>query len=137
MVPDDIRALSDYFYDNGDVGECLASGSFQTDGMIVVPCSMKTLAGIHSGYSSSLLLRACDVTIKEQRRLVLVARESPLSPIHLRNMYELSQMGVMIVPPMMHYYSNSDSLESWTHQFAQRVLGYFGLATEPYEWQGL
>ena len=99
-----VKALADVVYDVSSLGECPASGSFKMDAMIIVPCSMKTAAGIASGYSDNLLLRAADVTLKEARQLVLVARESPLSPVHLRNLHELSSMGVRVVPPMISFY---------------------------------
>ena len=89
---EEIRNLADQVYDNGNIGAAPASGSFQNMGMIIVPCSMKTLAGIHCGYSDSLLLRAADVILKERRKLVLAVRECPFSTIHLRNMYELSYL---------------------------------------------
>lgn len=98
--------------------------------MIVVPCSMKTAAGIHSGYSDNLLLRAADVTLKERRKLVLVAREAPLGTIHLRNLYELSQMGAVILPPMLNYYCGAKTLEEMTRQAACRVLDQFGCAPD-------
>ena len=130
--------LADHCYSPRDIGAAPASGSFLTDGMIVVPCSMKTLAGIQSGYCENLLLRAADVTIKEQRKLVLVTRESPFSPIHLRNMYELSQMGVVIQPPMVNYYSRPESLEDLTRQIACRILDRFGIdCGELRRWEGM
>ena len=105
--------------------------------MIVVPCSMKTAAGIHSGYSDNLLLRAADVCLKERRKLVLVARESPLSTLHLRNLYELSQMGAVILPPMLTYYQRPSSLEDCTRHMVQRILSQFDLDDTAYEWRGM
>ena len=105
LTPEQFCALADCAYDNRDIGAGPASGTWRSCGMLIVPCSMKTLAGVHSGYSDSLLLRAADVTLKEARPLVLCPRETPLSPIHLRNLYELSQLGVRIVPPMLSYYT--------------------------------
>ena len=93
MELEELRRLSHVWYDNGDIGAAVASGSFRTLGMAVVPCSMKTLAGIVTGYSDSLLLRAADVVLKERRRLVLVPRECPLSTLHLRNLTAASEMG--------------------------------------------
>ena len=99
---EEIEALADQVCDTKDIGAGPASGSFRTEGMLIVPCSMKTVAGIHSGYADNLILRAADVTIKEQRTLVLAARETPLSAIHLRNLSELATIpGVRIIPPMM------------------------------------
>lgn len=130
--------LADFVYDNHDIGALPASGSFQTIGMLVVPCSMKTLAGIHSGYSDNLLLRAADVTVKEGRKLVLAVRETPLSPIHLRNMYELSMMGVTILPPMLTYYQNPQSVEEMTMHVVGKLLDQFEMETEGYHrWEGM
>lgn len=127
---DDIRNLADVVYDNGSIGAGPASGTFRTMGMVVVPCSMKTLAGIVSGYSDSLLLRAADVTLKERRKLVLVTRECPLGTLHLRNMYEASQLGAVILPPVLSYYNHPESLEDCTRHIAGKVLDQFGLEPE-------
>ena len=89
LEPEDVKRLADHVCAPGEIGAKPASGSFKTEGMLIVPCSMKTIAGIHSGYADNLILRAADVTVKEQRTLVLAARETPLSGIHLRNLYEL------------------------------------------------
>ena len=125
-----VKSLADVCYDIGEIGQCPASGSFPMDAMIVVPCSMKTVAGIVSGYSDNLLLRAADVTIKEARPLILVPRESPLSPIHLRNLQELSAMGVRIVPPLISFYQNYTTIEEWTNNFVERLLEVVGLKNE-------
>ena len=137
MDIDEAARLADFIYPNESIWEKPASGSFKTCGMIVVPCSMKTLAGISSGYSDSLLLRACDVTIKEQRKLVLAVRESPLSPVHLRNMYELSKMGVMIMPPVMEFYSDARTREEAACRFAKRAVGVFFDSVTAGEWDGV
>ena len=119
-------------YDWQDIGCCLASGSFRTRGMLVVPCSMATLAGIAAGSSRNLIERAADVTIKERRRLVLVPRETPLSPIHLRNMLTLAEMGVDIVPPMPAFYFGPGGLDDLVDFFVKRVLTLAGLpGSEP------
>ena len=136
LSPEELAGLADVFYENDRIGAALASGSFATEGMLVVPCSMKTVAGIVSGYSDNLLLRAADVTLKERRKLVLVARESPLSSIHLRNMYELSRMGAVIMPPVMTYYRQADSVQEMTRNFVQRLLVQFGMKQEEWEWTG-
>ena len=107
------------------------------EGMIIVPCSMKTVAGIVSGYSENLLLRAADVMLKEHRKLVLVARESPLSTIHLRNLYEMSQIGGIIMPPMMTYYNHPKTIEDCTRHTVQRILRQFDLNEDCYEWEGM
>ena len=98
---------------------------------------MKTVAGIASGYSENLLLRAADVTIKEGRKLVLVPRECPLSQIHLRNMYELSRMGVVMIPPMLSYYNRPETVEECTRHIVGKVLDQFDIEGEEYRrWQG-
>ncbi len=139
LSSEELFSLADEVYDPRDIGAGPASGTFRTAGMLVVPCSMKTLAGIHSGYADTLLLRAADVTIKEQRPLVLAVRESPLSPIHLRNMQELSMIpGVRIIPPMMTWYTRPKSVEEMTHHMAAKLLEPFGIESENYHrWQGI
>lgn len=134
----EMKALADVCYDNDNIGAAVASGSYETMGMVIVPCSMKTVAGIHSGYSDNLLLRAADVVLKERRKLVLVARECPLSTIHLRNLYELSQMGAVILPPMLSYYNHPLTLSDATNQIIGRILDQFGLeAPELQRWEGI
>lgn len=129
-------ALADQVYDNSNIGTAIASGSFPTAGMVVIPCSMKTAAGIHSGYSDSLILRAADVTLKEGRPLVLVPRETPLSPIHLRNLYELSMMGVAIVPPMMTFYSGPQTVDDMIRHLIGKVLDRLGIPADYRRWGG-
>lgn len=136
-MAEQVKALADVVYDIHALGAKPASGSFPMDAMIVVPCSMKTVAGIASGYSDNLLLRAADVTLKEARPLLLVARESPLSPIHLRNLQELSGMGVRIIPPMVSYYQGFTTLEEWTDNFVERLLGMLGLKNSTQSWKGM
>lgn len=132
-----IELLADMVYDIDEIGQRPASGSFLMDAMIIVPCSMKTVAGIASGYSDNLLLRAADVAIKEARTLILVARESPLSPIHLRNLHELSTMGIRIVPPMISFYQGYNTIEEWTHNFVERLLSTLGLQNSMQIWNGM
>lgn len=133
----ELKSLATVCHSNSNIGAAPASGSFRTMGMIVVPCSMKTTAGIASGYSDNLLLRAADVTLKERRKLVLVARECPLSTIHLRNLYELSQMGAVILPPMLSYYSRPTSVEDCTRHTVNRILAQFDLEEDGYQWEGM
>lgn len=130
LSTEELNAMADVVYDNQNIGAAIASGTFKTVGMIVVPCSMKTVAGIVSGYSDNLLLRAADVTIKERRKLVLVARETPLSTIHLRNLYEMSRLGAVIIPPVLSYYNHPDSVEACTAHVAGKVLEQFGIEGE-------
>lgn len=136
---EEVTALSDHILDIKEIGAGPASGSFKTEGMLIVPCSMKTLAGIHSGYADNLLLRAADVTLKEQRTLVLAARETPLSSIHLRNMYEMSMIpGVRIIPPMMTFYHKPENIEEMTYHIAAKLVEPFGIEAEEYRrWKGI
>ena len=124
---EEVIALADKAYDIKNIGESIASGTFKAEGMVIVPCSMKTIAGIACGYSDNLLLRAADVTIKEGRKLVLAAREAPLSTIHLRNMLTLAEAGAIIIPPMVTYYSKPLTLEEMNRQIAGRILDKFGI----------
>ena len=136
--PEQLEKMADSVQDSHNIRAAPASGSFRTDGMIVVPCSMKTVAGIASGYSDNLLLRAADVTLKERRRLVLVTRECPLSSIHLRNMYELSRMGAVILPPVLSFYNHPDSLDCCVKHITGKILDLFGMEGEGYHrWEGM
>ena len=119
--------LADECHDIKNIGASIASGTYKTEGMIVVPCSMKTVAGIASGYSDNLLLRAADVTLKERRKLVLVARETPFNTIHLRNMLELSQMGAIILPPMLTFYNKPQSMDDMVNHIAGKILDVFDI----------
>lgn len=123
----DVAAMADCVYNAADQGALISSGSFRTDGMIIIPCSMKTLAGIRAGYAEELVGRAADVVLKEGRRLVLVPREMPLSTIHLENMLALSRMGIAMVPPMPAYYNHPQTVDDITRHIVTRVLDQFGL----------
>lgn len=132
---DDLVCLADKVYSIEDIGANIASGTFKSEGMIVIPCSMKTVAGIACGYSDNLLLRAADVIIKEKRKLILVPRESPLSVIHLKNMLFLAQLGVIIMPPMITYYNNPHNLEEVNRQIIGNILDKFGIQVSGfYRW---
>lgn len=136
LTAQQLRGLADVCYDNGDIGAAPASGSFRTAGMIVVPCSMKTVAGIATGYSDSLL-RAADVTLKERRKLVLAVRECPFSTIHLRNMQELSSMGAVILPMVLSFYNRPDGLDDCVRHLAGKILDQFGIEGQDFRrWQG-
>lgn len=139
VTVEQVAALADYVAEPEEIGAGPASGSFKTEGMLIVPCSMKTLAGIHSGYAENLLLRAADVTMKEQRKLVLAVRETPLSAIHLRNMQELAMIpGVRIIPPMMTFYHRPETIEEMTYHMASKLLEPFGIEAKEYRrWNGL
>lgn len=134
---DEIKKLADVVYDQSHIGASIASGTFQTDGMIVIPCSMKTVSGIAHGYSDNLLLRACDVMIKEQRQLILVTRETPLSPIHLDNLAYLSKLPkVVIMPPMMSYYQCPQTIEDMEIHLIGKILSRFDIEVEDFKrWQ--
>ncbi len=136
---EELERSADFVYQPEEIGAGPASGSFRTAGMLIVPCSMKTVAGICSGYAENLILRAADVTIKEQRTLVLAARETPLSAIHLRNLQELAHIpGVRIIPPMMTFYHKPKSIEDMIHHTAAKLLEPFGIEAEGYcRWSGL
>lgn len=136
MSPAEFRALADVSYDETDIGAAIASGSFATMGMIVLPCSMKTLAGIANGYADNLLLRAADVTIKEQRRLLLVPRDCPFSKIHLDNMAYLASLpGVFVMPPVLAYYNRPRTLEDMEQQIVDRLLNKLDLPCDSFrEW---
>ncbi len=137
MSPEEFASLADVVWDNKDLGAGPSSGSFKSIGMVIVPCSMKTVAGIASGYSDDLLLRAADVILKERRRLVLVARESPLGTVHLRNLYEVSKLGAVVLPPMLTYYPHPQTIEDMTKLIAGRILNQFGLELpDMYRWSG-
>lgn len=123
----DVQALADFNYSTSDMGATLSSGSFQTDGMVVIPCSMRTLSAIAHGIGDHLVHRAADVIMKERRRLVLVAREMPLSTVHLENMLTLSQKGVIILPPVPAFYNNPRSVDDIVDHIAVRVLDQFGI----------
>lgn len=122
MNGNDLARLAFRTHDIGNIGAAIASGTFETEGMAVVPCSMKTLAGICHGYAENLLLRAADVTLKERRKLVLVARETPFGLVHLRNMTALAEMGVTILPPMLTYYQHPQSIEDMTTHIVGKIM---------------
>ncbi|MCP1334861.1 UbiX family flavin prenyltransferase [Futiania mangrovi] len=126
--PADVHALAHTVYKVEDVGAALASGSFATMGMIVAPCSMRTLAEIATGVTSNLLTRAADVTLKERRRLVLVARETPLHLGHLRNMVAVTEMGAVVAPPVPAFYAGLETMDEVVTQAAGRALDLFGIA---------
>ncbi len=125
--PIEVMNLADTVYSVNDIGASIASGTFKTEGMVIIPCSMKTVAGIACGYSDNLLLRAADVIIKEKRKLIIVARESPLSTIHLRNMLSLSELGATIIPPMMSYYNNPTNIEDLNLHIIGKILDKFDI----------
>ena len=122
-----VEALAHTSYAPGDMGAAISSGSFQTAGMIIVPCSAKTLAAIAHGFGDGLIHRAADVILKERRKLLLAVREAPLSDIHLENMLKLSRMGAVILPPMPAFYNNPRSLTDIVEYTVARMLDQFGI----------
>ena len=122
-----VEALAHTVYAPTDMGAAVSSGSFQTAGMIVVPCSARTLAAIANGFGDSLIHRAADVVLKERRKLLLAVREAPLSDIHLENMLKLSRMGVVILPPMPAFYNNPRSLADIVEHTVARMLDQYGI----------
>jgi flavin prenyltransferase len=122
-----VEALATEVYAPNDMGAAIASGSFQADGMIIAPCSVKTLGAIAHGYGDSLVHRAADVTLKERRKLLLSVREAPLSEIHLENMLKLARMGAIILPPMPAFYMNPRTLDEVIDQTVLRMLDQFGV----------
>lgn len=122
ITKEDLEKLATHAYDEDDLAAPIVSGSFKTDGMVIIPCSMKTLAGISHGYSNNLILRAADVTLKEKRKLVLVPRETPLNIIHLRNMLNLAKQNVVILPAMPAYYHKPKSVDSLADYVVGKVL---------------
>ncbi len=133
-----IEALADQAYSPGDVGACVASGSFDTAAMVVAPCSMKTLAAVAHGFADNLLTRAADVTLKERRRLVLMVRETPFNLAHLRNMTAVTEMGGIIFPPLPAFYHRPSSIDELVAESVERVLALVGLqGATPKVWSGL
>lgn len=127
LSPDDLAPLASCVHPLEDIGASIASGTFRTEGMIVIPCSMKTVSGICHGYADNLLIRAADVTLKERRPLVLVTRETPLSRIHLRNMTSLAEMGAIIMPPVMTFYTRPESIHEMGQHIVGKALEVFGM----------
>ena len=125
----DVQALADVCYPIGDIGAAISSGSFKTMGMVVAPCSVRSLAEIATGVTSTLLTRAADVVLKERRRLVLMVRETPFHTGHIRNMLQLSEMGAIISPPVPAFYTLPQSLEEVVDHSLGRVLDLFEIET--------
>jgi 4-hydroxy-3-polyprenylbenzoate decarboxylase len=131
-----VTKLATRSYRNDDIGANVASGTYKTEAMVIIPCSMKTVAGIAIGYSENLLLRAADVIIKEQRKLIIVPRETPLSVIHLRNLLTLAELGVQIIPPVVAYYHKPETITEHNQQIIGRILDSLNLEYADYKrWQ--
>jgi flavin prenyltransferase len=133
-----LEALADHAYAPGDVGACVASGSFSAAAMVVAPCSMKTLAAVAHGLADNLLTRAADVTLKERRRLLLMVRETPFNLAHLRNMTAVTEMGGIVFPPLPAFYHQPKSIDDMVDDTVERVLQLLNLpGATPREWRGL
>ena len=138
LTRDALEAEADHSHAPGDIGACVASGSFATAAMVVAPCSMKSLAAIAHGFGDNLLTRAADVTLKERRRLVLMVRETPLNLAHLRNMTAVTEMGGIVFPPLPAFYHRPQSIDELIFESCERVLELTGLAgATPQAWNGL
>ncbi len=134
----ELEALADHAYAPGDVGACIASGSFDTAAMVVAPCSMKTLAAIAHGLADNLLTRAADVVLKERRRLVLMVRETPFNLAHLRNMTAVTEMGGIVFPPLPAFYHRPGSIDEMVADTVERVLALLQApGAAPRAWGGL
>ena len=134
----DIKNMATHFYNPSDIGAKISSGSFKTDGMIIAPCTMKTLSSIAHGFENDLIARAASVIIKEQRKLVLMVRETPLSAINLENMLKLSRIGVAIAPPVPAFYNHPTSLDDIVNHSVTRVLDLFDIETSLIKrWDGI
>ncbi len=133
----DFNALADHVHSFRDVGASLASGSFATAGMVVAPCSVRTLAAVAHGFSDNLITRAADVTLKERRRLVLMLRETPFNLAHLRNMTAVTEMGGVILPPLPAFYLHPKSILEMVDHTVARVLDMFDITMSSPRWQGM
>lgn len=134
----DIGRLADVEYNPRDIGAAIASGSFITHGMVIAPCSMKTLAAVAHGFSDNLVSRAADVVLKERRRLVLLTREAPLNLAHLRNMVAVTEMGGVIFPPVPAFYSRAETVDALINHTVGRVLDLFDVEHDRIvRWQGM
>ena len=137
LKPKSVEALATRSHRIGEMASALASGSFLTDGMLVIPCSMKTLAGVATGYSDNLLLRAADVTLKERRRLVLVVRETPLSLIHIENMAAVTRAGALVLPAMPAFYHKPKTVDDLVDQVVGKALSAVGVENDILKsWKG-
>jgi 4-hydroxy-3-polyprenylbenzoate decarboxylase len=134
----DVEALADVVHSVRDIGACVASGSFHTDGMVIAPCSMKTLASVAHGMCDNLITRAADVMLKERRRLILMVRETPFNLAHLRNMTAVTEMGGIIFPPLPALYQRPQTVSEMVDHTVGRVLDLFSIEqTIAPEWTGL
>ncbi|MDB5866940.1 MAG: UbiX family flavin prenyltransferase [Betaproteobacteria bacterium] len=134
----DIQTLADVVHNVRDIGASVASGSFITEGMVIAPCSMKSLSGVAHAYSDNLITRAADVVLKERRRLVLLTREAPLNLAHLRNMVAVTEMGGIVFPPVPAFYSGAKTIDDLINHSVGRVLDLFGVEHDSIQrWKGI
>lgn len=137
-TPAAVKALADHSYSSHDLAAPIASGSYRVDGMIIAPCSVKTLAAINAGICDDLVTRAADVCLKERKRLVLSVRETPFSEIHLRNMMEVTRAGAIVAPPVVGFYTRPSSINDILDQMVGRLLDLFDLDARNFErWDGM
>jgi flavin prenyltransferase len=135
---EDVRELASFSYDIKDMGAPIASGSFKTDGMIVAPCTVKTMSAIANSYSENLLIRVGDVTMKERRRLLLLVRETPLHIGHIKNMERLCEMGAIIMPPVPAFYYKPQTIQDIVDHTVGRMLDQFGIEHTLFQrWSGI
>ena len=135
---EEFTSLADVVHDAHNMAASISSGSFFTDGMIVLPCSMKTLAGIISGYTDNLVLRAADVCLKEGRKVVLAPREMPLGKVHLQNMLKAADLGCVIIPPMLTFYNHSMTVQEQVDHIIGKILMQFGILPDNFRpWEGV
>ncbi|HEX7747360.1 MAG TPA: UbiX family flavin prenyltransferase [Bordetella sp.] len=132
----EVQAMADHVHNVRDVGATLASGAFRTAGMVIAPCSMRTLAAVAQGLSDNLITRAADVTLKERRRLVLMVRETPFNLAHLRNMTAVTEMGGIVFPPLPAFYHRPRSIEEMVDHTVARVLELFDIEVPGPTWEG-
>lgn len=134
---EEVQNLADYYYKDDNLAAVISSGSFVTDGMIVIPCSMKTLSAISTGYAANLVTRAADVCLKENRKVILVPREMPLSKVHINNMAAAANLGCTIIPPMLTFYNQPQSLEDQMDHIIGKILMQLGVSYDRFSpWQG-
>ena len=139
MSKKNLQDLADVTHSINDIASAIASGSFKTEGMILAPCSMKTLAAVAHGFGDNLISRAADVALKERRRVLIMPRETPLNLVHIRNMATVTEMGAIVFPPMPAFYHKSDSIAKMVDEGVGRVLDFFAVETKGlYQpWQGV
>ncbi|MCQ9617537.1 UbiX family flavin prenyltransferase [Paenalcaligenes niemegkensis] len=137
MSRQDLQLLADHVHNFRDVGATLASGSFKTAGMVIVPCSMRTLAAVAHGFADNLITRAADVTLKERRRLILMVRETPFNLAHLRNMTAVTEMGGIVFPPLPAFYFKPKDITELVDHSVVRVLDLLGIEQQGPSWEGL